>query len=99
MSIQVSDVTSKNAQTLNMKVTNRYNLGIDQIVFSLYDNKNRFIWTNTTNMTIKPNSTKEMDLPQNSSITTARIEAIPVILDKGKAIYCTERKVEINVTS
>lgn len=97
--IQISELTSKNAQTLNMKVTNRYNLGIDQIVFTLYDSKNRFIWLNISNTTIKPNSTKEIEIPQNSSLTTARIEAVPVILDKGNQIYCTERKVDLNVTS
>ncbi|PIN86981.1 hypothetical protein COV19_02195 [Candidatus Woesearchaeota archaeon CG10_big_fil_rev_8_21_14_0_10_44_13] len=99
VSIQVSDVTSKNAQTLNMKVTNRYNLRIDQIVISLYDSKNRFILSNLSNTTLRPNSTKEIEFEQNSSIATARLEAIPVIIDAGKQIYCMERKVEINVTS
>lgn len=96
--IQISELTSKNAQTLNMKVTNRYNLGIDRIVFTLYDSKNRFIWLNISNTTIKPNSTKEIEIPQNSSMITARIEAVPVILDDGNQIYCTERKVDLNVT-
>ena len=97
--IQISELTSKNAQTLNMKVTNRYNLGIDQIVFTLYDSKNDFIWLNISNTSLKPNSTKEIEIPQNASLTTARIEAVPVVLDKGDQIYCTEKKVNLNVTT
>lgn len=99
ISLQVFDVTSKNAQTLNMKVTNRYNLGIDRISFSLYGNKNTFIQSNISNTTLKPNMTKEIEIPQNSSMTTVRIEAVPIILDDGEQIYCTERKVDVNVTS
>lgn len=98
ISIELSDVISKNAQTLNMKVTNRYNLRINQIVFTLYDVNNNFIWLNISNTTLKPNSTKTIEVPQNSSVATKRIQAIPVIIDDGEQIYCAERQVEANVT-
>lgn len=98
VSLELSDVVAKNSQTLNMKVTNRYNLRIDRIVFTLYDNKSDFIWLNITNTTLKPNATKIIDIPQNSSRATARIEAVPVIIDGVDQIYCTERIVVSNVT-
>lgn len=97
--IELSEVISKNAQTLNIKVTNRDYLAINQVVFGLYGDKSSFIMTNTSNITLKPNSSKTIDLIQNSSIPTVRVSAVPVIIDGGKQIYCTERLVEANVTS
>lgn len=99
VSIELSDVVSKNAQTLNIKVTNRYNLGVNRIVFDLYDQSNTFIWQNITNSTIKPNSTKTIEVPQNSSVVTGLVKATPVIISGDKEIYCTERLVEANVSS
>lgn len=97
--IELSEVISKNAQTLNMKVTNRDYLAINQVVFSLYGDKSSFIMANISNITLKPNSSKTIDISQNSSIPTVRISAVPVIIDSGKQIYCTDKRIEANVTS
>ncbi|MFO8016914.1 MAG: hypothetical protein R6U32_07480 [Candidatus Woesearchaeota archaeon] len=99
ISIEVSDAVSKNAQTLNMKVTNRYNLGVDQLIISLYDGDNDIIRTNTINATIKPNATRTIGVPQNSSRTTAIVRVLPVIFEGGERIYCPEREVEAEIGS
>jgi len=99
VSIDIIDVVSKNSQTLNIKVVNRYNLRVNQIIFDLYDSSNNYIWSNVSNTTLKPDTIKEIDISQNSTLTTGSIKAIPVVIREGKEIRCTEKLVEKNVTT
>lgn len=96
--IELSDVIEKNAQTLNMKVTNRYNLGINQLVITLFDSENNPLYSNTTNITLKPNATKSIDIPKNFSVSV--VQAVPVIIDDdGNQIFCNDKLYEVNVES
>jgi len=95
--IEVFDVIEKNAQTLNMKVTNRYNLRVNQLVITLFDSEHNPVLSNTTNITLKPNDTKSIDIPKNFSVSV--VQAVPVIIDEeGKQIFCVDKLYEANVT-
>ena len=94
--IEIRDLVVKDAQTLNMKLVNTYNLGINKVIFRLYDTNN-YILINKTNVTIKPNQNKTVEIPKNA--TTYRVEAVPVIFKDGKEIICEEKMVWKNITS
>ncbi len=94
--VDIEDIVARNAQTLNMKVINTYNLGVDRLIFRLYDADNN-IFINKTNVTIKPGQNKTVTVPKN--LTTYRVEVVPVILEDGKEIICKEKVVWKNITS
>ncbi|MFC1752355.1 hypothetical protein ACFL96_03055 [Thermoproteota archaeon] len=91
--IEIDELVVKNAQTLNMKVINTYNLAINQIIFRLYDHE--YILINITNVTIKPDQNKTLEVPKN--LTTSRLEAVPVIIEGGKRYICNDKMVVKNI--
>lgn len=94
--IELDDLVARNSQTLNMKVINTYNLAINKIIFRVYDTNN-YILINSTNVTIKPNQNKTVEIPKNE--TSYLVEAVPVVLSGDEEFICNEKMVWKNITS
>jgi len=94
ISISVSEIVEKNPQTLNIKVTNRNNLRINQIIFRLYSTDNK-VYVDDLNITLLPNQTKTVELQKNGTIEA--MDLIPVRFEQEYTIVCRDRMVRIKI--
>lgn len=93
MSIGVSELVEKNPTTLNMKITNRQNIRVNQLIFRLYSDRNIYIYE--LNTTIRPKHFKYIDVPKNDSIDM--VEVIPVMLEDKFDVVCANKKVQVSL--
>jgi hypothetical protein len=79
----------QNPQALNIKLSNKNNIKIDELIFHGYIGYDVNLST-SMNVTIKPGKEKIIEVP--SSATLDNLEVIPVVVKDGTRIICSNRK-------
>jgi capsule polysaccharide export protein KpsE/RkpR len=89
------DGACQNTQTLNMNITNRKNIDIDELVLRIYD-----IYGNpeTKEMSvfIRHGRTNTETVKVIKQGVTSVVEVVPVVIKDNKRIICDERKITAN---
>lgn len=86
--IAIDTEACQKAEDLNIIIHNNGNLGIDKIIFRLYDLYGN-IETKEKDIRIKAGKDKEITLLKQGTIK--RIEAIPIILTGDQEIICRDK--------
>ena len=92
ISMSIDEIFCKNPQILNIVITNRNYIRIDQIILREYT-EDKQIHVYYLNKTIKPTKSAELEVPIQGNISS--VEAIPVFIDKESYHICEEKKISV----
>ncbi len=85
------------AEILNITISNKGNLRVDQVIFRLYDLYDN-IESKEKDILVKAGKTKELELLKQGVIQ--RLESIPVLIKDGKRTVCRDKMHTLeNITS
>jgi hypothetical protein len=83
------DSVCQNTQVLNINLTNRNNLKIDQVVINIYDIYMETVQTKTKNITLSPGKSESIQMIKQG--TTRQVEITPVFFTDTNVVHCNQK--------